>query len=739
MTFEEEELGGKSIGVQPASAADGDDGQGHGHNANYGVAAGGRRGGHIRESLPPAFSQTQSFTGGLDLTQQPASAGIDGAVGNAGQEMEIRDAAGRYRHAPEQRVLSVCVAHPVIEPAFGLDELRIRGGIESNSLMEIYEHYPPVLGHACDNDIARNGVGIAPAVSHEFAQGVHGHKTVTGGGKLHTTLQVSTDVSGVADSMYERNGVPRMYSSTKTHARSPEGAVMLRHGRPYLRVLVETGLQGLGETKRYGHVRRKGWGMSSAGFGVRRGDYDVQIKTHVRGKPFEQRSSPVGHQLSVVLFDSQWIGEIHGAGIFGYTFWVSSKLVPLLLFSWSWRTLASHEQLVGDFFGKPTSNHTNNWAVLVCSSRYWFNYRHMANALGMYRTVKRLGIPDSNIILMLADDAACNPRNKFPGSVYASPGRGLDLYGDNIVVDYRGYREFHPRPDWYLVFSFLTGLSESSGRMEPSVPRSKRLLTDANSNVFVYMTGHGGNEFLKFQDNEEISAFDIADAFEQMWQKKRYNEIFFMIDTCQANTMYTKFYSPNILATGSAKLDQNSYSYENDNDLGVHIIDRYTHYVLEYMERINKSSHQTMRDLFDSYDPVKISSDPGVRADLFRRPLDEVLITDFFGGVAQVEVQESTTPFSGPDGPESVPVADTRPRVAAASFTTETGVQDESWRTLRTWGGVVLLGALVGWVGSRKLCMDFRSHHLSAVLLLGSPDKNAGSLTRMDTTVYTVY
>lgn len=56
-----------------------------------------------------------------------------------------------------------------------------------------------------------------------------------------------------------------------------------------------------------------------------------------------------------------------------------------------------------------------------------------------YRTVKRLGIPDSNIILMLADDASCNLRNKFPGSVYANPGRHLDLYGDNIEVDYRGY------------------------------------------------------------------------------------------------------------------------------------------------------------------------------------------------------------------------------------------------------------------------------------------------------------
>lgn len=63
------------------------------------------------------------------------------------------------------------------------------------------------------------------------------------------------------------------------------------------------------------------------------------------------------------------------------------------------------------------------------------------------------------------------------------------------------------------------------GRVEPAVPRSKRLLTDDRSNIFVYMTGHGGNEFLKFQDNEEISAFDIADAFEQMWQKKRYGVI----------------------------------------------------------------------------------------------------------------------------------------------------------------------------------------------------------------------
>ena len=39
-----------------------------------------------------------------------------------------------------------------------------------------------------------------------------------------------------------------------------------------------------------------------------------------------------------------------------------------------------------------------------------------------------------------------------------------------------------------------------------------------------------------------------------------------MIDTCQANTMYSKIYSPNVLATGSSHKDQNSYSVSMSSD-----------------------------------------------------------------------------------------------------------------------------------------------------------------------------
>jgi hypothetical protein len=41
--------------------------------------------------------------------------------------------------------------------------------------------------------------------------------------------------------------------------------------------------------------------------------------------------------------------------------------------------------------------------------------------------------------------------------------------------------------------------------------------------------------------------------------------------------------------------------YENDYDLGVSVIDSFTHYVLEYMESINKTSHFSMQDLVRPY------------------------------------------------------------------------------------------------------------------------------------------
>ncbi|KAF9238392.1 hypothetical protein BU15DRAFT_75326 [Melanogaster broomeanus] len=84
MTFEEQELGGKSVGVAPSTPGQGD-GVGD-PQTNYSYATQSRRLGHARESLPPMFTIQDSDDG-----PQPGEAVM-------GQDMEVKDKEGRYRH-----------------------------------------------------------------------------------------------------------------------------------------------------------------------------------------------------------------------------------------------------------------------------------------------------------------------------------------------------------------------------------------------------------------------------------------------------------------------------------------------------------------------------------------------------------------------------------------------------------------------------------------------------------------
>ncbi|GMH35238.1 hypothetical protein BSKO_03106 [Bryopsis sp. KO-2023] len=283
---------------------------------------------------------------------------------------------------------------------------------------------------------------------------------------------------------------------------------------------------------------------------------------------------------------------------------------------------------------RSSSTHTSNWAVLVCSSRYWFNYRHMANTLSMYRTVKRLGVPDSNIIMMMADEVACNPRNALPGQIFNSAHSKVDLYGSSVEVDYRGYE--------VTVENFVRVLT---GRHDAAVPRSKRMLPDKGSNVLIYLTGHGGNEFLKFQDDEELMAQDVADAVAQMHEKGRYNEILLIVETCQAATMYSRVHSPNVLGMASSKKGESAYSHHNDMELGLSVIDRFTYSTLEFFEKVDIDSTATLGDLMKTFTFDELQSHFMFRKDLYNRNPDDVRVTDFFGNVAVVQQTKQGYPL----------------------------------------------------------------------------------------------
>ncbi len=73
----------------------------------------------------------------------------------------------------------------------------------------------------------------------------------------------------------------------------------------------------------------------------------------------------------------------------------------------------------------------------MATSKFWFNYRHNANILSIYHILKSYGVPDSQIIVMLGDEMACNPRNAVPATIFNNEKREINLYGNDIEVDFR--------------------------------------------------------------------------------------------------------------------------------------------------------------------------------------------------------------------------------------------------------------------------------------------------------------
>jgi phosphatidylinositol glycan class K len=74
----------------------------------------------------------------------------------------------------------------------------------------------------------------------------------------------------------------------------------------------------------------------------------------------------------------------------------------------------------------------------------------------------------------------------------------VDYKGDEVTVD--------------NFMRLLTGRHGAADGGDEAWPLSRRLLSGNNSRVFLYMTGHGGDEFLKFHNHEEISSDDLVSS-----------------------------------------------------------------------------------------------------------------------------------------------------------------------------------------------------------------------------------
>ncbi len=86
-----------------------------------------------------------------------------------------------------------------------------------------------------------------------------------------------------------------------------------------------------------------------------------------------------------------------------------------------------------------------------------------------------------------------------------------------------------------------------------------------------------------------------------------------------------------MLAIGSSALGEPSWSFAQDQSVGLSLVDRFTHFALQFLERVGAASDATLAQLFATLDRAKLHSTAVPRTDLFKRRLRDVKITDFFG------------------------------------------------------------------------------------------------------------
>ena len=302
--------------------------------------------------------------------------------------------------------------------------------------------------------------------------------------------------------------------------------------------------------------------------------------------------------------------------------------------------------LLCDFVFAAENKNPSNHAVILSSSRYWFNYRHAINALSIYQLIKSHGITDDNIVLMLADEMPSNSRNPLKNAMYAGGSRQRSLYDENIEIDYRG-----DEVTVNNLFKVLLGKG------------SRTLKTDQDSNILIYWTGHGGDQFFKFQDVEEITATDINRLFQEMYRANKYHEILFIADTCQAFTLGDEITAPNVFMIGSSLRKENSYAHHSDPELGLSVIERYTHKVMEFVRTKGLDGKTLYNCLIEHLSYQEQRAHVGFRDGTCRRQLTEAPMKDFFTNSRAEEAAVvgsnnvsilNVTALQGPSSPEGM-------------------------------------------------------------------------------------
>lgn len=280
------------------------------------------------------------------------------------------------------------------------------------------------------------------------------------------------------------------------------------------------------------------------------------IKEAVKGREGSYGWDKTGIQNALAAIDDGHCPDISGAtGPLEFDADLGMDLAASRFSHWTWETdkrvfhekywtgdadfLTSTGVLVGprnsalpDLSGSgsdftPSAAKTELWAVIAALSSGWQNYRHQADALRQYQILRKNGVPDDHIILILADDIASASQNPIRGQV-RNQLDGKNLHA-NAQIDYRLNLTAEQLMD------ILLGNATAA---TPTVVQSKD-----SSNLYIYLAGHGGevgipinattaSEGLSGGDQSLLTPKLLRDTLCTLRSENRVRRVFVAVESC---------------------------------------------------------------------------------------------------------------------------------------------------------------------------------------------------------------
>lgn len=250
---------------------------------------------------------------------------------------------------------------------------------------------------------------------------------------------------------------------------------------------------------------------------------------------------------------------------------------------------------------------------LFSTSDGWSNYRHSGNVFRFAHEMLIHHIERESIFIGVGEDHSLNIRNKFLGKI---------IVEDSIDEDFYHFPNISGMLLTKDTFSRILTRKNVVNYINPQNKLSKQ-------RGILYLCGHGGFEFIRFHQNELLTAKELAKIIERMKIVYQIEELLVIIDTCQAITLGNYIKTPNVTIMASSRFKTKAVSDLSSMKLSVPLQDKFTQL---FIDGIRDLTHK--KSILDLYEYIKGATTgpiPELQQFNCTRNPNEMLISDFFG------------------------------------------------------------------------------------------------------------